>query len=137
MSVLDSRIRVHRWQRDERERYLAELEVLAARLGADATRLQAEAEREAEKAGTPLAGATNLSAVTRALLARRDKLARSVAEIATQIAEARDAAAAAQREVERYEREAAVRARRAGNHRGRRRRTGSAPDGTGADNPRA
>jgi hypothetical protein len=46
MSVLGNRLRQHRWELDERRRFLAELEGLAARLRRDAQRLHWEIEQE-------------------------------------------------------------------------------------------
>ncbi|HYM74306.1 MAG TPA: hypothetical protein VET89_15085 [Stellaceae bacterium] len=87
--------RLQHWQLAERKRYLAELESLADRLRADAERLSG---RISEAGGTAAANLAR-SAFIRPLVERRDKLQRSIAEIDTQIAEAREAVAVAQREI--------------------------------------
>jgi flagellar FliJ protein len=46
VSALDSLIRLHRWQLDERKRDLATLEDLAAKLGEEQARLELEDQRE-------------------------------------------------------------------------------------------
>ena len=46
MGVVDSVLRQHRWELDERRRFLAELESLALRLRRDAQRLHQEIEEE-------------------------------------------------------------------------------------------
>jgi len=101
MSVIDNMIRLHRWQLEERERYLADLESLAERLRADARRLEREAEEEARAAGIALDTPADapLSIFLKPLIERRRKLERSVAEIETQIAEARAAAATSRQEL--------------------------------------
>ena len=54
MSALESLIRLHRWQIDERKRHLADLEALAAKLREEQRRLALEEEREqAEDAQEP------------------------------------------------------------------------------------
>ena len=46
MSMSQSRLRQHRWELDERRRFLAGLEALAARLRRDTQRLHWEIEEE-------------------------------------------------------------------------------------------
>ena len=105
MSVIDNMIRLHRWQLEERERYLADLESLAERLRADAQRLEREAAEEARLAGISLDAPADapLSIFLRPLVERRRKLERSVGELEGQIAEAREAVATARQEVKLYE----------------------------------
>jgi flagellar FliJ protein len=113
MSALETLIRVHRWQLDERRRYLAGLDGLAARLRADAERLQVEADAEARAAGFSLDAASAYPEFIRSLIERRREIERSIAEIDLQITEARDAVTTAFQEVKRYELAAAHRAREA------------------------
>jgi flagellar protein FliJ len=103
MSALESLIRVHRWQLDERRRYLAGLDALAEKLRADAERLRLEAENEARAAGLSLQAGAAYPLFIRGLIERRQKIERSIAEVEAQIAEARDAVTEAFSEVKRYE----------------------------------
>jgi flagellar protein FliJ len=111
MSALDTLIRVHRWQLDERRRYLTGLDALAMRLRADAQRLQDEADAEARAAGLSLDAASAYPRFFRALLERRREIERSIAEVDAQIVEAREAVSVAFQEVKRYELAAANRYR--------------------------
>ncbi|HXC29433.1 MAG TPA: hypothetical protein VNV38_15865 [Stellaceae bacterium] len=98
---MNSRSNFHRtqqWQLAERQRYLAELEVLGERLRADVERLHAEID----EAGGPDAVPSNRQhdpLFLRPLIDRQEKLARSVAEVDAQIVEARAAVASAQQEM--------------------------------------
>src|SRR5437764_3106717 len=98
MTILDTVLRLHRWQLDERRRYLTELESLAERLRADALRLRADADADG--------GAVS---ATQRLIDRRNKLEHSIAEIEHQIVAARAAAIAAEREMGAHELAAAQR----------------------------
>jgi flagellar export protein FliJ len=110
MSALDSLIRLHRWQVDERRRHLADLEGLAAQLTEERHRLDGEEVREQAAAAAPEA-AFAYAAYARQLIERRRKLAQSEAEVAEQIERSRAALAEAFQEVKRYEITAANRAR--------------------------
>ncbi len=123
MSALDSLIRVHRWQLDERRRYLAGLDALAVRLRTDAQRLQEESESEARAAGLSLQAGAAYPLFLRTLFERRKKLERSIAEVEAQIGEAREAVSEAFREVKRYELAAANRVRDARTRLARRQQT--------------
>ncbi len=101
MSLIENLLRLGRRQCEELRRTLAELELLAQRLRADAGRLQAAIERSVA-AGDP--------GSARSLNERRGKVERSLAGVASRIAEAGDALAAAERELKRHERAAAQRA---------------------------
>jgi hypothetical protein len=116
MNAIENRLILHRWNCEERQRYLAELESLALRLRADGGRLRCEIER-AETVGNP--------AASQPLLERHGKLARSLAAIEGQIAAADDALHAAVRELKRHELAAAQRADDAGMPDGRRPRGSS------------
>jgi len=87
--------RLQHWQLAERQRYLSELESLAERLRADAARLSGSIEEASAAARSPQVHGV----FVRPLVDRRDKLERSIAEIDTQIAEAREAVASAQQEM--------------------------------------
>lgn len=102
MSALESLIRLHRWQLDERRRHVTELEELAERLREEQYRLDAESEREqAAAAASP--EAAPYAASVRQLIDRRRKLVQSRAEVAERIVRARDAFTEAFQEVKRYE----------------------------------
>ena len=102
MPVLDKLLRRHRRDRDARRRYAAQLELLAERLRADASRV---------RRAIAAAGGVG-SEAARALVERYRKLEGSIAEIERQIAEARNAVVAAERQCERCERAVAVRSGR-------------------------
>src|SRR4051812_8888515 len=99
MSVLDNRLRQHRWELDERRRFLAELEALAARLRRDAQRLNWEIEQETGAAGTEQKPGIVYPIFVAPLLDRRKKLEGSIVEIEAQITEPREAVPMAEQEV--------------------------------------
>lgn len=109
MSALDSLIRLHRWQLDERRRDLATLEALAEKLREERLKLDAEDERERAVASASPEAAFAYAGYARGLIDRRRKLEQSQAEAAEQIARAREALAEAYQEVKRYETAAANR----------------------------
>jgi len=111
MSALDSLIRLHRWQVDERRRHLADLEGLAAQLSEERLRLEREEAREQAAAAASREAGAAYAAYARQLIERRRKLALSQAEVAEQIERSRAALAEAFQEVKRYEIMAANRAR--------------------------
>ena len=110
MSVLENLLRRRRRQCEEQRRYLAELELLAERLRADARRLRAEIEREAVL-GNPVSARPRPSSLARQLprelpgelIERRGTLERSVFEVEGRIAEAGAALGAAEQELKRHE----------------------------------
>ena len=111
MSALDSLIRLHRWQVDERRRHLADLEGLATQLTDEHHRLDREEAREQAAAAASPEAAVTYAAYARQLTERRRKLAQSQAEVAEQIESSRAALAEAFQEVRRYEIMAANRLR--------------------------
>ncbi len=113
MSAIDSLMRLHRWQLDERRRHVAELEELAERLRQEQYRLDAESERE-QAAGAVLMPGSTAPDHVRQLVERRRKLMQSRAELAERIVRARDALAEAGHELRRYEIIIANRARQQG-----------------------
>jgi len=120
MSVLENRLRLGRRQCRQWRRYLAGLESLAQRLGADERRLRAGIELAVagrpDFAGEPGGQPAGQPARELAgeLTERHGKLARSVAAIDTQIAEVGAAPGAAERELRGQELAAAQRTARAG-----------------------
>jgi flagellar protein FliJ len=111
VTALRSLIRLHRWQLDERRRDLATLEDLAAKLREEHQKLDAEDERERAVASASPEAAYGYAGYARSLIDRRRKLERTQAEVAEQIARAREALAEAYQEMKRYEIAAASRQR--------------------------
>jgi flagellar protein FliJ len=103
MSALDSLIRLHRWQVDERRRHLADLEGLATQLTEESQRLDREEARGQVAAAPSPEAAITYAAYARQLVERRRKLAQSQAEVVQQIARSRALLAEAFQEVKRYE----------------------------------
>jgi flagellar export protein FliJ len=103
VSALESLIRLHRWQLDERRRELATLEDLAQKLAEERLRLDAEDAREQKAALASPEAARGYAGYAKGLIDRRRKLAQSTAEVAQQIAQARDALSEAFQEVKRFE----------------------------------
>ncbi len=111
MSTLDSLIRLHRWQVDERRRQVAELEALSARLRGELVRLADERAREQSAAGASFLAQHVYPGYIRRALERQKTLERSLAEAEAQILQARDLLAEAFQELKRYEIAAANRER--------------------------
>ena len=101
--TLETLIRLHRWQVDERRRQVAELEALAEKLRQELVKLAEERARESEAAGANLLTRHVYPGYIRRALQRQKTLEQSLAETEQQIAEARDALAEAFQELKRYE----------------------------------
>ena len=122
MTAIDTLIRVHRHQLDERRQQVAELDRLAAKLREELQRLDAEAAAEQKlAAASPELGLT-YGSYAAAVTDRRQKLLASIAEVEEQIAQAREALAAAFQDVKRYELAAAHRLKKARQRLARRQR---------------
>jgi hypothetical protein len=108
MSGRQNLYRLQHWLLAERQRYLDDLEELAARLRVDVENL----DREIDEAGSSQASA-EFKAVypmfIAPLLERRDKLVGTIAEIDAQIDEAREAVATSQQEVKVFDASSAYR----------------------------
>ena len=113
MKSLDSLIRLHRWQLDERRRALGELQALSDQLGNEIARLEADLETEKAIAVENPASAIDLAAYLQAMLTRRAHLEDSQAQIEKKIAAARDEIAHAFAELKRFELAKSERERRA------------------------
>jgi primosomal protein N'' len=105
MNARQNMFRQQHWHLAERQRYLTDLEALADRLRADAVALSGEIEESGLGAESP----APRSAFVAPLVDRHEKLVRTIAELETQIAEARQAVATAQQEVKLVEGAAAYR----------------------------
>jgi len=103
MSMVENLLRLHRWQLEERRRYLSELESLAERLGADALRLTTANDPGVERFDPARPVDANSASFERKSVERRERLEHSLAEIKAQIVEARAALAEAETEVAHYE----------------------------------
>jgi len=103
MSVADNMLRQHRWELDERRRFLAGLESLALRLRRDAQRLQREIEEESGAGRLLRQTGAPYPVFVEPLIERGRKLERSIAEIESQIAEARAAVAVTEQQVRTHE----------------------------------
>ena len=103
MSVADNVLRQHRWELDERRRFLAELESLALRLRRDAQRLNREIEEESGAGRLLRQGGAPYPIFVEPLIERAQKLERSIAEVETQILDARKAVAVTEQQVRFYE----------------------------------
>lgn len=115
MKSFDSQIRLRKFHVDEAQRRLAELVRLEDRLREDRTRLDAELVQEQKTAAASLEASFTYGAYATQLIERREKLDRSVADVAASIAEARDALREAFAELKKFElaaESAATRARR-------------------------
>ena len=102
-STLESLIRLHRWQVDERRRQVAELEGFAEKLRQDMARLAEERAAEQTAAGASFLARHVYPGYIRRALERQKTLEQSLAETEAQIAQARDALAEAFQELKRYE----------------------------------
>jgi len=111
VTTLDSLIRLHRWQVDERRRNVAELEGLAEKLRQEMARLAEERAIEQTAAGASFLARHVYPGYIRRALDRQKTLEQSLAETEAQTAQARDALAEAFQELKRYEVAAANRER--------------------------
>ena len=110
MSVADNLLRQHRWELDERRRFLAELESLASRLRRDAQRLRLEIDEESGAGRMLRQTGAPYPVFVEPLIERGRKLERSIAQVEGQIVEAREAVAATEQQVRLYEAALAQRA---------------------------
>ncbi|MFZ5789653.1 MAG: hypothetical protein ACOY3L_03040 [Pseudomonadota bacterium] len=105
MSALDQLVRLHRWRLEEERRKMAELQRLAERLAEQVRALDESVAREAAaiKADATPELSRAFAAFADLARLRRDKLARSQADVATRIETAREAVLETYRELEKYE----------------------------------
>jgi flagellar protein FliJ len=113
VSALDTLIRVHRHQLDERRQQVAELDRLGARLREELQRLEAETAAEQKVAGTSPEVGFSYGRYAAGAVDRRQKLLASIAGVEEQTVQAREVLAAAFQEVKRYELAAAHRLKQA------------------------
>jgi flagellar export protein FliJ len=103
MSTLDSLIRLHRWQVDERRRQVAELDALGEKLRQELARLAEEHTNEQAAAGASFLARHVYPGYLRRAMERQKTLEQSLAETETQTLAAREALAEAFQELKRYE----------------------------------
>lgn len=103
MSALDQLVRLHGWTLDERRRKVTDLEQLSERLQADLARLDDDLLREERTASGSLELQAAFNAYAAIARKRREKLARSVADVAQEIARAQEEVTEAFQELKRYE----------------------------------
>ena len=113
MSALDTLIRVHRHQLDERRQQVAELDRLTARLREELQRLENEAAAEQKAAAASPEAGFAYGHYAAGVVDRRQKLLASLAGVEEQTTQAREALAAAFQDVKRYELAAAHRLKKA------------------------
>jgi flagellar protein FliJ len=91
MKPFESQIRLHKWHVDEAQRRLAELLRLEERLRDDLDHLEAEKTTEQAVASQSIEASQTYGSYAAQLVERRHKLNRSIAEVAEQVAQAREA----------------------------------------------
>ncbi len=103
MKGLPGLIRLHQWKLDEVRRTLAGLEALAGDFRRQMLALDEGVRREAEVARASPEAAQTYAAYLSATRARRDRLARSLADVERQVVETHDAVGRAFQDLKRYE----------------------------------
>ncbi len=101
--ALANLIRVHRWTLDERRRTLTDLEKLEDKLKADLANIDADLERERAVATKAPEMAFTYPAFASAAKQRKEKIQRSIDEVARETERAREQVQAAFQEVKKYE----------------------------------
>lgn len=112
MKAFQSLIRLHRWQADEKRRALADLEAMRADLLARHEAIGVEIKAEQAVQGEPVVQ-FSYGTYLRSAMARRQTLAKSIAEIEREIADRREELSDAVRELKKFEIAAERRAERA------------------------
>ncbi len=103
MSGLPGLIRLHKWQLEEQQRKLAELESLKQQFVAGIGKLDAEVAAESASAGAASETGHVLGGYIQASLQRRRHLEQSAAGVQSQIDEVREQVAEAFQELKRFE----------------------------------
>jgi flagellar export protein FliJ len=113
VSDLDTLIRLHRWQLDEKRRALADLQALADRLTDETARLDEEVAAESAFAAASAVPPPTFPAYLEASKVRRERLAESLAQAHRRMAAVGEEIAEAYQELKKYELAQAGRERRA------------------------
>lgn len=103
MSALDQLVRLHGWTLDERRRKVVDLEQLSERLQADLARLDGDLLREEQATSGSIELQAAFTAYAAVARKRREKLARSIADLAQEIERAQEEVTEAFQELKRYE----------------------------------
>jgi flagellar export protein FliJ len=103
MKNLDSVIRLHQWQLDEKRQKVAELERLATRFRAEIEQLENRLKQEQEVAARSADAATGYGNYALAAVARRDKLEQSLAGLENEMAQAVEDVAMAFQEFKKFD----------------------------------
>ena len=112
MRTLETLIRLHRHQLDEKRRAVTALEDLRADLLGQREKLEAELVREQEIAKKVEVGAFAYAGFARGVISRREKLQGSLAELEARIAAAQEEVANAFQDLKRHEIALAAKQRR-------------------------
>jgi flagellar protein FliJ len=113
MKGLETLVRLHRWQLDERRRELADIERLIAQLQAEAERLAEELKTEQAVARESESGSRAYGPYAQTIAVRQRRLAATIVEVEARAVAAREAVAEEFRELKRHEMTLAERERRA------------------------
>ena len=103
MKTLDSLVRLHNWQVDEKRRALASLETLGRDLRVRVARLDEELAAERRVAAEALPGTVDFPAYAATVAARRAVLEKSIADVDRQIEDAREEVSRAFQDLKKYE----------------------------------
>ena len=103
MSDLDSLIRLSKWRLDEKRREAADLERLGERLARDLASLDAEGLNEGAAAAAPEMAVFEVGTYVEDLIARKDRLKRSIAEAERRLEAIGDEITEAFAELKRFE----------------------------------
>lgn len=90
MSGLDQLVRLQKWSLDEKRRQATDLEALIDRLNGDLTKLDAELAREIEAARNDIELQRALPAYRQAMADRRERLEKSIADLAGELEKLRE-----------------------------------------------
>jgi flagellar export protein FliJ len=112
MRALSTLIRMHRYQLDEKRRALTDLENLRADLIRQREKLESDLAQEQEVAKKVEVGAYAYAGFARGVIARREKLQGSLAELEGRIAAAQEDVATAFQDLKRHEIALAAKQRR-------------------------
>jgi flagellar export protein FliJ len=103
MKNLDSVIRLHQWQLDEKRQKVSELERLATRFRAEIEQLETRLKHEQEVAARSTEAATGYGNYALAVVARRDKLNQSLAGLEDEMVQAVEDVAVAFQEFKKFD----------------------------------
>ena len=103
MKNLDNLIRLHQWRLDEKRRVVTELETLIGRLNAEIEQLEKNLKAEQQVASRNTEAATGYGGYVSAVIARREKLRKSLEGLEAEMVQATDDVAAAFQEFKRFD----------------------------------